>query len=160
MKKNIRKGFFLRFILGFSALLLLLNSCTKEVEVEVPPAPIDTMAVLTSNNYFMEEILILNNNQFFYYKRGGNQNTASFDNEFIKFNANKTGTYSYNNMVNTLTWDFINGNKTKIRYTLNRPTPIVITWENINYNKDSLTYSEYYTVNNLNSMSTVLRIAK
>jgi hypothetical protein len=160
MKKIAGRNFVFRSVLAFSTILFFLSSCTKEVEVEVPAAPIDTLAVLTSNTYHMEEILILNNNQFFYYKRGGNQNTASFDNEFIKFNANKTGSYSYNNVVNTLTWDFINGNKTKIRYTLNRPTPIEITWENINYNKDSLTYSEYYTVNGLNSMSTVLRTAR
>lgn len=160
MKKIVFQKNLFRSVVAFSAILVFLNSCTKEIEVEVPAAPIDTLAVLTSNTYYMEETLILNNNQFYYYKRGGNQNTASFDNEFIKFNTNKTGSYSYNNEVNTLTWDFINGNKTKIRYTLNRSTPIEITWENINYNKDSLTYSEHYTVNNLKSMSTVLRTAK
>lgn len=147
------------------------SSCTKEVitdtveiEVEVPVLvpvpPIDTLAVLTAKPYHMEEITILQEDEFFYYKRGESGNTATFDQEYIKFNTDKTGSYYYYGVTNTLDWDFVDGNKTRIKYTLNRPTPVNVTWENISYSGDSLSYAEYYILGEMNSMASGLRIAK
>jgi hypothetical protein len=174
MKKTVSAFTLFSTVVLLSSAQFGLSSCQKEVikivkdtvelKVEVPgpvPAPpIDTLAVLTGKEYHMEEITILQEDEFFYYKKGQAGNTAQFDQDFIKFNANKTGSYSYSGQTHTIEWDFIGNAKTRIRYTLNRPTPIVITMENISYSGDTLSYTEYYTVGAIKSMSSVLRIAR
>lgn len=180
MKNKVQAYSVAASILLLSFIQVGTTSCTKEVEVivrdtidrevikrdtlrdtiEIAIPPIDTLAVLTAKEYHMEEITILQNDKFYYWKRGATGNTAAFDQEYIKFNTNKTGTYFYYGQTNTLNWDFVNGDKTRIKYTLNRTTPINITWENISYSGDSLSYSEYYILGDLNSMATGLRIAK
>lgn len=166
MKNKVRAYSVILSLILLSFVQIGTTSCTKEVEVivrdtvEVAIPPIDTLAVLTAKQYHMEEITILQNDQFYYWKRGKPGNTAAFDQEYIKFNTNKTGTYFYYGETNTLTWDFVNGNKTRINYTLNRATPVNLSWENISYSGDSLSYSEYYILGNVNSMSTGLRLAK
>lgn len=148
------------FLLLLSLIQLGGSSCKKEVEVKVPMPPMDTLAVLTAKQYHMEEIRILQDNNVYYYKKGSSGNTATFDQEYIKFNTDKTGSYFYNGTTNTINWDFVGMNKTRIRYTLNRSTPVTINWENISYSGDSLSYSEYYLINGVNSMSTAVRIAR
>ncbi len=158
MKKSAASLTLLSTILLLFLLQLSISSCKKEVEVQAPP--IDTLAVLTAKQYHMEEIRILQDDVFYYYKRGNAGNTASFDQEYIKFNADKTGSYFYNGTTNSLTWDFVGGAKTKITYTLNRTTPIVINWENISYSGAYLSYAEHYTNGQIKSMSTGLRVAR
>jgi hypothetical protein len=176
MKNKVRAYSVILSLILLSFVQVGTTSCTKEVEVivrdtvdrevivrdtlEVAIPPIDTLAVLTAKQYHMEEITILQNDKFYYWKRGKTGNTAAFDQEYIKFNANKTGTYFYYGETNTLTWDFVNGNKTRINYTLNRATPVNVSWENISFSGDSLSYSEYYILGDVNSMATGLRLAK
>lgn len=120
----------------------------------------DTLALLTSRPYYMEEINILQDNKFFTYKKGQSGNTAKFDDEYIKFNKDKTGYYYYYGEIDKLNWEFVDDCKTKIRYTLHRTTPIILNWENISYSSNSISYSEYYTSGELRSMAIGMRTAK
>lgn len=108
----------------------------------------------------MEEITILTGDQFYYYKKGASGNTANFDQDYVKFNIDKTGTYTYYGQTSTLTWDFVEGRKNKVKYRLNRAVPVDITWDNISFSGDSIRYSEQYLTNTLKSMSAGLRIGK
>ncbi|GAO41204.1 hypothetical protein [Flavihumibacter petaseus] len=167
----MKKGFVsLSTILLFFTFQLLTSSCEKEVikEVQVTDTliikdtvltdfPKDTLAFLTGRTWRIQEIRILQNQQFYFYQYGGSDHT--FDDEYIKFNTDGTGQYHADGVNDNLVWAFKGDTKTKIEYTLNRTTPLVVNWENMHYKKDSLIYSEYYIKNGtLKTQSAVVRI--
>src|SRR5687768_16017985 len=103
------------FLLAAFSAILLLASCTKERVVETikevekivyqPMPDVNKDSVLTADTLKIEEIRFLQNNIQYYYKRGASGNTANFDTEFIKFNANNTGSYVAGGITYTLTWN-------------------------------------------------------
>jgi hypothetical protein len=113
--------------------------------------------VLVSTTWKMEEIRFLQNNTFYYYKRGASGNSLNFDSDAITFKQDKTGSYVGAGVTYTLTWDFTDTNKNRIRLIVNYPSPLTINWENITYTTSSLKYSEYYTSSSGNTLSSVTR---
>ncbi|MDF2188784.1 hypothetical protein [Paraflavitalea sp. CAU 1676] len=99
----------------------------------------------------MQELRGVLGNSIRYYSRGGNSNTESFDNEYITFNKDNTGTYVQNNGIQrSITWSFSNEAHTKLTLTLyNTPATFTVTWDNIRYKNKSLYYDDYYTDGNL-----------
>lgn len=160
----------LGIFLIFGSLSFGLSSCQKEVVrtdtlvirdtiYKEPVIPvIDTLQVLTSRQWKIDEIRFLQADSPYYYKRGGIGNAVNLDNEFIKFNSDYTGIYFTDGNTYIFTWGFKSGNKTKIEYLVQFPTPLLVNWENLIYNDNYLRYSEYYHKNDFNSLATVLRI--
>ena len=147
----------------FSAILALsiLPGCVKDDDdndTTTPPPQKTLEEVLISRPWRMEELRFLQNNTFYYYKRGASGNSLNFDSDVITFNANKTGTYVGGNGTFSLTWDFTDGTKTKIAFTLNYATPIVVNMENITFTETTLKYTEYYTYNGWKTLAVVSRI--
>lgn len=161
----------LLFFLVAVCLQFSVSSCEKEtirvdtlvlkdtvtIEKDPPIFPADTAAFLTGHPWKIKEIRILQQDKFLYYLRGGVGNTADFDNENIKFDADGNGSYSADGLDYTLTWDFKGPDKTKIEYIIAYPTPLTVNWESITYRKDSLAYSEYYIRAGIKSLCYVLR---
>jgi hypothetical protein len=145
-------------------LLLLqtgMTSCTKE-EIKTDTVTVikkdtiyikDTavsLAIITANPWKIQEDRGVVGGSLLYYLRGGSNNTQNFDNEYIVFNANKTGTHFENNGIQRpITWDFANADQTKLIWTLsNTPATFSITWDNLRYKNKSLHFDQYYTDGN------------
>ncbi|WP_298739510.1 hypothetical protein [uncultured Chitinophaga sp.] len=123
-----------------------------------------TTEILTANSWKIQEIRGVTGNANVYYKRGNtaNTNTQNFDNEYITFRADKTGTYVDNNGgQSSLTWDFTNAAHTTLSVTVNFPSgTIAMTWDHLCYRNKSIKYEEFYTSKGVNSHSYGLRIIK
>jgi hypothetical protein len=172
MKRFFGLSFVLFFLFAITG-QLSLSSCTKEstkYDTVVKQTNVydtinrrDTinMAILTANSWKIEEIRAVSGNNVIFYQRGGNSNTQNFDNEYITFNSDGSGTYVDNlGGTYTINWKFADSTYTVIKYTLNLPTPLFDTWENIIYRNGSIMYDEYNNQNGTNNQSTVIRIPK
>ncbi|WP_157580765.1 hypothetical protein [Segetibacter koreensis] len=163
-------------VIVISILELSVSSCRKEVIKEVISRDTiiqrDTVTIikkdttlsvelLTAHGWKLQELRGVSGGSLVYYSRGGSNNTENFDDEYIIFKADKTGTY-YDpfRYPSPLTWDFGNTENTKIVYTIQfpQPGPVVITWENVVYKNNSLKIDEYWTEGNVNSHTQSIRI--
>jgi hypothetical protein len=156
MKKTAINLVTISTVLLLCSLQFGFSSCKKETPIPV----MDTVLVLTSKEWKIDEIRFLQNDVPYFYKRGAAGNSANFDNEYIKFNSDFTGTYSADGLSYNITWSFKNGDKTKIEYTVLFSTPMLVNMENIIYNESYFKYSEYYQKNNIYSLATVSRVPK
>src|SRR5437868_5615675 len=97
---------FVTFVFLFS-FQVGVSSCTKTKTIidTVVKTKTDTLqekdtsltaAILTANSWKLQEIRALSGSNYIFYVRGGSNNTQSFDNEFITFHSNNTGTYQDN----------------------------------------------------------------
>jgi len=114
-------------------------------------------SVLTADTLKLEEIRFLQSNIQYYYKRGASGNTANFDSEFIKFNANNTGVYVDGGINYTLTWNWIDQAKTKLQYIVSYSPALTVTWEQLQFTNNSLAYAEYYNRSGNQSMGYAVR---
>lgn len=137
-------------LLSLVVATILFFSCTKE---ENPPPTQTPEQILTANSWKIDEIRILDGNAPLYYKRGGSGNTVNYDTEFLLFNTNNTGTYSYNSVQYSTTWNFINAEKTKMTLTINYPNPVVVNLENIVLTSGNFKYTQYQNVNGTNLLA-------
>ncbi|MFI5186111.1 MAG: hypothetical protein ACHQF0_05270 [Chitinophagales bacterium] len=120
-----------------------------------------TAAILTANSWKLQELRTIVGGIFQYYVRGGTNNTESWDNEYITFNSNNTGLYTGNaGDQYSITWSFTDATNKQLVFTLNYPTPVTITWENIVYDDGAIRYTEYYTQNGGNVLTSAVRIPK
>jgi hypothetical protein len=136
--------------------LFLITACTKDKDND--PTPKNAEEILTTSAWKIDEIRFLQNNIMYYYKRGVTSNVAGLDNESITFKADKTGTYIAGPDTYTLTWDFVDANKTKLKYIVNYSTPLTVNWENVKISETLLDYTEYYNRNGVNTVGSGRRI--
>jgi hypothetical protein len=166
--KHITKLFWLTPVLLIFLFQSSLTSCTKDPDevtdtvikhdtVFICPTATPPETILTSSVWIIDEIRFLESNTLYTYKRGGTGNTANFDTESIKFNANKTGTYIAGGITYSVAWDFVNNDKTKIQYTVSYSPTLTVRWENIQYSDATIKYTEYYTRNGTTTMSYATR---
>jgi hypothetical protein len=144
--------------LGFAILLFAVqsgvSSCTKEddctTDTIVKQDTMLTTQILTAHSWKVLEERGVRGGALIYYYRGGTNNTQSFDNEFITFNANGTGTLTINSGTQfAFNWAFANASNTKLTWTiLNSPATYTITWENIRYKNGNLNHDQYFTDGN------------
>ena len=115
----------------------------------------DTTVLLTSNKWQIKEIRSLVGSQYQYYLRGGSGNNINYDNTWIKFEANGTGNHhDDNNNTWPFTWSFVNGDKTKVRVTINYGSYIqVLNYDNLYVKPGKLTYTNWYLDNNPNNFN-------
>ena len=129
--------------------LFVLSACSKDSNSNPTPTPVvkTVEELLTQKTWKADEVRIqLSNNTTQYYKHGGSSNTANYDSDSLKFNTNNTGTYYYNSIATSITWNFINAEKSKMTITINyTPTPLTINWEYINVTESALKYTQYVT---------------
>ena len=166
--------------LSLAALIILLStlqsgvsSCKKDVIHDtVTVVKNDTLVVkdtllstkiLTANAWKIKELRGVVNNIALYYLRGGTSNTQSFDNEYILFKTDKTGTY-YDGNTSNVAWNFASAgtDSSKIVYTIYYAAGALnVTWENVVYKNGLIRYDEYYTQSNgVNAHSQGLRMPK
>lgn len=120
-----------------------------------------TAAILTATPWKLQEVRALSGGTYIYYTRGGTANSQSFDNEYITFHADNSGTYQDNaGSTTTFTWQFTNTSNTQLVWIWNLPQPVTITWENIAYDDGALRYTEYYTQFGTNVLASEVRIPK
>ena len=130
----------------FSFLILLMAACSKE-STDPTPTTATIEQLLTAKTWKADEIRSqLSNNTTQYYKRGGPSNTVNYDSDSLKFNTNNTGTYYFNGIATSTTWNFINAEKSTMTIITNyTPTPLTINWEYVNVAESNLTYTQYVT---------------
>jgi hypothetical protein len=143
-----------RYILPFLISLIVIQGCKKD---DTSPTDKTMEEILTSNPWRMDEIRFLQNNTPYYYKRGAAGNSMNFDTDVITFKSDKTGTYVGDGITYTLTWDFTDVNKNKVKAIVNYPTAVTLNLENISYTNTLLKYTEYYTRAGVNTLSSVSR---
>ena len=141
-------------VLSALSVLFFLASCTKERVVETirevekivyqPTPGVNKDSVLTADTLKIDEIRFLQGNTQYYYKRGASGNTANFDTEFVKFNANNTGIYEDGGITYTLTWNWVDTGKTKLQYVVSFAPALNVTWDQLQFTNSSLAYAEYY----------------
>ena len=159
MKQEIKVALLVSFV------TLFIASCKKDTAsntttTSTPSKPAEQY--LTAHPWKPKEIRGVVSNFVIYYLRGGSANTQSFDNEYITFNTNNTGTYTDNTgKQSQLTWNFANTDKTKLNFTV-QLTPNIsnVTWEHIVYNDTLIEYDQSYTVGGTNGHSHETRITK
>jgi hypothetical protein len=172
MKKLISVSSFL----VFASLLFLqtgVTSCTKEKIVvdTVTVTKTDTLIIqdttvslelLTANSWKLQEIRGVNGNTMVFYERGGTLNTQNFDNEYIRFRADGTGTYfDASGATHQITWEFSNEARTKLTFVVSNPAPLeshIVVYENLRYKNQALLFDQYWTYDNINSHAQVIRI--
>lgn len=159
-------------IICFCALaagILAFSSCKKTLTeirtlrdtvintIMIPPPVVNKDSVLTATTLKLEEFRFMQNNTVYYYKRGATGNTANFDTETIKFNANGTGTYVAGGITYSLTWNWVDAAKTKIQYVVSYNPALTITWEQMSFTNTSVSYTETYNRNGTNTIGYGLR---
>ena len=146
------------FTLLMVCFTLSFIACKKDDSKPVEKSPVE---ILTSHKWQIDEIRFLQENIPYYYKRGASGgNNINYDSEYIKFNTDKTGERSDDNLVYPFTWDFIDDEKTKIKILLQEDKMLTVIWENIIYKEKSLKYSEYYNKIGTNSLAVATRTPK
>jgi hypothetical protein len=148
-----------------ASLQISVSSCGKETVTDTILLPSkDTsfsFALLTGSTWKLQEIRGVTGNKPYYYLRGNYEFiTQSFDNEYIVFNADNTGTYYDNGGTGTpMTWKFEDTTFTKLQYTIPFPSGTVVAhWEHIVYKNGGIRYGEYYINGTLYSHSEGIRI--
>lgn len=107
-----------------------------------------TEALLTAHSWKTQEVRGVIGGDTIYYLRGGVHNTESFDNEYITFNADKTGSLhdnaGYSHAI--ISWDFANAEHTKIVMDIYNDNVIhsIYTWDNIRFKNNNLYYDDYF----------------
>ena len=143
---------------------LLLVSCSKEVEPEPEESDVVTAQILTAHPWKVFEERGVHGGNLIYYLRGGTNNTQSFDNEFITFNANNTGILTTHSGTQfNFTWTFVNADNTKLTWTVqNSPATYTITWDNMRRKNGNLYHDQYFTDGNtgLHSHTQQIRMPK
>lgn len=100
--------------------------------------------LLMMHTWQAEEIRAqLSNNTTGYYRRGGKHNTVDYDFDFLKFNADHSGVYAYNGNSYSITWRFLDSEKTKMELIINYDAPLEIQLEYINISEKYFTYTQY-----------------
>lgn len=126
-------------------------------------------SLLVSNVWQIQKIHVLQNNVVLFYERGGQNNDYNYDNDFLKFEKNGTGTYTAGSTVYNITWHFDNVGRTELTYLLHeyangQPSPgidLEIKLENIFLSESSFRYAELYTnENGTETISSVYREAR
>ena len=113
-------------------------------------------SLLVSNVWQIQKIHVLQNNVVLFYERGGQNNDYNYDNDYLKFEKDGTGTYTAGGNVYNITWQFDNVSRTELTYLLHdyangQPWPGVdleIKLENIFLSESSFRYAELYTNEN------------
>jgi len=121
-----------------------------------------SLELLTANAWKMQEIKGVIGNNITFYERGGTNNTENYDNEYIRFNADKTGIlYDANGGIHQITWDFSDVSVTKLTFVVSNPAPLlsqVVVYENMRYKNKSLFFDQSWTYNNVNAHAQVIRL--
>ena len=101
----------------FAALMIfaLFTACKKDRDY--PPAKNEPTrdSLLVSNIWQIQKIHVLQNNVVLFYERGGQNNDYNYDNDFLKFEKNGTGTYTAGSDVYNITWHFDNTARTEFK---------------------------------------------
>lgn len=134
-------------------ILAITSSCEKGV------APKDPEEILTGSIWQVEELRYLKNNLQYYYKRGSLDSNIDYDNEYIKFNKDKTGTLYGKLPPAPVTWAFANADKTAIRFKVQFQgvAPVYVTWENVIYDESLIRYTEYYIQDGIETLGAGIR---
>lgn len=114
---------------------------------------------LTSTAWKTEESRIIEGNTITYYKRGGQENSINLDNDLYKFNADNTGTWTFNGQEYKFTWNYSNTEKTKMKMVIQYPTPLVVNLENIIVTPNAFSYTRLQQLNGVNLMAIETRTA-
>jgi len=168
--------YFPKLLICCTVILVILfsgmSSCSKEQVIQnnitdtvyVNTEVAITAALISANKWMIEEARGVRAANNFYYLRGGSSNTQSFDNEYIKFETNNTGTYQDNTgVLRNITWNFSNADNTKLQiFFTNTPANFTVTWENIRSKNGKISLDEYFTDGNTgaNSHGQFIRIPK
>jgi hypothetical protein len=121
-----------------------------------------SLSLLTANSWKLQEYRGVYANTIVLYQRGGTLNTENFDNEYIRFNADGTGTYfDQPGLAHQITWEFSNEAKTKLAFVVSNPSPLpsqTVIYENLRYKNRALLFDQYWTYDNVNAHAQVIRI--
>ena len=172
MKKWIGVSSFLAF-----AFLLLfqssITSCTKDQTIydTVTVTKTDTLIIkdtavslelLTANSWILQDYRGVSANTIVFYQRGGTSNTENFDNEYIRFIADGTGTYfDQSGAMHQITWEFLNDEKTRLSFVVSNPAPLesqMVIYDNLRYKNKSLLFDQYWSYNYINLHAQAIRI--
>ncbi len=117
---------------------------------------------LQNQPWKLESLRSLIANTPYYYERGTTSApNFNYDNESIVFKADLTGTYyGKDGDVTPFTWSFLDANKRKLKFVLQRSPVLTINWEIAVLNDFTIKYGEYYTQGTANAQSYAVRTPK
>jgi len=132
----------------FFGSVCLFIACKKDST----PAPTSTPEeLLTKSLWKLNEIRYSQVNTSgggatYYYKRGTTANISNFDNESLLFAANNTGSFTLGSTTSPITWQFTDGEKTKIQWviTYSPGNTLTVNWDNVKITSTTVSYGEYY----------------
>ena len=140
--------------------LLLLSLLTYFVGLPATKEAASSKITITAENspllerkWEMQEIRFLYDNERYYYQRDNYaESNMNFNNDYIIFNCEGTGTYHQSNNIDyKLQWHFLENKKNAIEFTISKfrnNSDLVVNWENIELSANLIKYTEYYTHRN------------
>jgi hypothetical protein len=158
----------MKYFLSIALISSILISCNKHLP-DLPHIEVSKDSLLVSNTWQIRHIYSVQNNIVFFYERGGQNNTYNYDNDFLKFDKDGTGTYTAGSSHYNITWQFDNSDKTEMSYTIynyanGQPYEGLnhqVKLENVFLSFTSFRYSEIYTnENGTHTVSSVYREPK
>ena len=153
-------------ILCLILLSALVISCKKDSN-DPPEVVISRDSLLVSNAWQMQQItFVQNDGTVLFYERGGQNNTWNYDNDYLKFEKNGTGSYNAGTQQFELTWQFDNSDKTELSYTIHnyanggpqQGSNLDIKLENVYLSESSFRYAELYS--NENGTQTISSVSR
>lgn len=154
----------------FFALLLgvAFVSCKKDYPYN-PHGQENRDNLIAKNVWQIQHIYTVQNNVEFIYERGGQNNTFNYDNDYLSFEKNGTGTYEAGNDQYVIAWQWDNTSKTELTFTIHdyangqpaQGIDLIVKLENIYLSETSFRYAEIYTnQNGTNTVGSVYRQPK
>ena len=158
----------MKYLLGLLLLGSIVSSCNKHLP-DFPKVEVSRDSLIVSNTWQIRHIYSVQNNTVFFYERGGQNNTWNYDNDFLEFEKDGTGTYTAGSSNYNITWQFDNADKTELSYTIydyaNEQPNVGLNHnaklENVFLSFTSFRYAEIYTnENGTHTVSSVYREPK
>ena len=112
--------------------------------------------LIAKNVWQIQQIYTVQNNVEFFYERGGQNNTFNYDNDYLSFEKNGTGTYEAGSDQYNINWQWDNTDKTELSFTIHdyangqpaQGIDLVVKLENVYLSETSFRYAEIYTNEN------------
>jgi hypothetical protein len=129
-------------------ILFAAFSCKKDTSTNTNTAlPVKSkMEILTAKPWLVQEAYDLQGNSLNRYTRGGSGNTTNLDNDELTFKDNNSGSYKdATGQLYNLTWSFTNLDSSKMRVTIQYPTPVLLNNDMVRLSENGFTATHNYT---------------
>ena len=143
------------YLISLSFLLLIVISCTKTKYTSAPIVITDSL--MDGKKWQIEHIYWVDEGVLYQYNRGASNNDNNFDDNYVIFSRDFTGSYITNATTFNTSWSWNDATKTGLTYIIHNfaeggivspNSNFTISWQNVSLTDSTFRYTEMYTHNN------------